>query len=42
MDLLLDLCNELIVLNEGRVLAKGEPWSVRKDEKVIEAYFGRR
>ncbi|WP_137283965.1 ABC transporter ATP-binding protein [Halorussus salinisoli] len=34
------LVDRLVVLNEGRVLAEGEPRAVLDDERVIEAYLG--
>jgi branched-chain amino acid transport system ATP-binding protein len=41
MPLILALCERLIVLDHGEVIADGPPDQVRADERVIEAYFGR-
>ncbi len=40
MDLIADLCDTVIVLAEGQVLMRGPMDEVRKDERVIDAYFG--
>ncbi|MBZ9683175.1 ATP-binding cassette domain-containing protein [Mesorhizobium sp. CO1-1-7] len=39
---LMSLSQHLLVLNNGRVLAAGEPASVIADQRVIEAYLGTR
>jgi branched-chain amino acid transport system ATP-binding protein len=41
MRLILALCERLIVLDHGEVIADGSPEEVRRDERVVEAYFGR-
>jgi len=41
MRLIMALCERLIVLDHGEVIADGTPDKVRADERVIEAYFGR-
>ena len=42
LSLLLSVSQRLIVLNQGEILAEGEPSEVVKDEAVIEAYLGGR
>jgi branched-chain amino acid transport system ATP-binding protein len=41
MDFIGRLCNPVICMAEGRVLAEGTPDEVKSDERVIEAYLGR-
>lgn len=40
MDMVLHLSDELIVLFNGELLAKGEPQMIMKDERVQSAYLG--
>jgi branched-chain amino acid transport system ATP-binding protein len=40
MDLVMNLCNPVIVMSEGKKLAEGTPEEVRSDERVLEAYLG--
>lgn len=42
MDMMMELCNRMIVLNEGHLLAQGSPETIKHHPKVIEAYMGRR
>ena len=42
LTLLLSVAQRLIVLNEGKILAKGDPKTVFKNPKVVEAYLGSR
>jgi branched-chain amino acid transport system ATP-binding protein len=41
MDFIARLCNPVICMAEGRVLAEGTVDEVKNDERVIEAYLGR-
>jgi branched-chain amino acid transport system ATP-binding protein len=41
MDLVMSICDRVIVLDFGRVIAAGDPESVKRDPQVLEAYLGR-
>jgi len=41
MDLVTSVCDRMVVLDFGRVIAAGAPSQVRQDERVLEAYLGR-
>jgi branched-chain amino acid transport system ATP-binding protein len=41
MDLVTSVCDRVVVLDFGRVIATGEPPAVREDPRVLEAYLGR-
>lgn len=40
MKAVIALCHRVIVLNQGELLAEGDPHTVMRDEKVIKAYLG--
>jgi len=41
MDLIMAICDEIVVLNFGRKIAQGPPERVSRDEQVMEAYLGK-
>ncbi len=41
MNVISELCDDVYVLNEGELIAHGDFQSIRNDETVLEAYFGR-
>jgi branched-chain amino acid transport system ATP-binding protein len=41
MDLVTSVCDRMVVLDFGRVIADGVPSAIRQDQRVAEAYLGR-
>ena len=40
MDIVMKLSEEIIVLSEGRMIAKGTPNEIKQNEEVLTAYLG--
>jgi branched-chain amino acid transport system ATP-binding protein len=40
MDLVMNLCNPVIVMSNGKKLVEGTPDKIKKDERVLDAYLG--
>lgn len=41
MDVVMSLCNSIVVMAHGEVLTKGTPEVIREDDTVLDAYLGR-
>ena len=42
MNLVMNVCEGIAVLNFGKIIAKGTPDEIKNNEAVIEAYIGRK
>ncbi len=40
VSVVLQLCEDIIVMDQGRILARGDPREIENNEKVVEAYLG--
>ena len=40
MDLVMNLCDHIVVFDRGRPIAEGSPSTIRSDPRVLEAYLG--
>ena len=40
MHLVMNLCDEIVVLNFGEKIGEGSPEEIQQDERIIEVYLG--
>ena len=40
MSVIMSICNDIIAVNEGKIIGMGKPKEIQKNKKVIEAYLG--
>ena len=40
MDMIMNICEEIVVINFGQVIAEGNPEEISTNEDVITAYLG--
>jgi branched-chain amino acid transport system ATP-binding protein len=40
MTVVMTVCNDIIVMNEGNIIGRGTPKEIQNNKKVIEAYLG--
>jgi len=40
MDIIMEHCDDILVMDAGELITRGDPNEVRNDERVVEAYFG--
>jgi branched-chain amino acid transport system ATP-binding protein len=40
MSVIMNICNDIIAVNEGKIIGIGKPKEIQKNKKVIEAYLG--
>jgi ABC-type branched-subunit amino acid transport system ATPase component len=41
LQVVMDICHRVFVLDSGELIAQGPAAAVQQDERVLEAYFGR-